>query len=99
MRTAIDANKVVTNYQQTSILSAIKLLPKSGSNRRRIYDLIYEAGSLGLCDHEIEEITNLKHQTASSARCGLVKDGWVQDAGLKRLTREGNKAIVWRACK
>ena len=98
MRASIDRNTVITNYQQTSILSAMKLLPKSGSKRRTIYDLIKDAGIVGLCDHEIEEITGWKHQTASSSRCGLVKDGWVTDSGSKRLTPDGNKAIVWIAC-
>jgi len=98
MRQAIDRDVVLTNYQQTSLDSAQKLLPKSGSKRRKIYELIQESGVLGLCDHEIEDITGWKHQTASSSRCGLVKDGWVIDSGMKRLTNEGNKAIVWIAC-
>jgi hypothetical protein len=98
MREPIDRDVLLTNYQQTSILSAQKLIPKSGTKRRKIYDLIQESGVLGMCDHEIEEVTGWKHQTASSSRCGLVKDGWVIDSGMKRLTNDGNKAIVWIAC-
>lgn len=97
MRAPIDTNVVLTGRQNTSVLSAQKLLPKSGTKRRKIYDMIVDAGIIGLCDHEIEEATGWKHQTASSSRCGLVKDGWVIDSGMKRLTNDGNKAIVWIA--
>ena len=95
MREPIDRNVVLTNYQQTSLDSAQKLLGRSGSKRRKIYDLIKESGLLGLCDHELEKITGLSHQTVSSSRCSLAKDGWVTDSGARRMTEYGNKAIVW----
>jgi predicted transcriptional regulator len=97
MREAIDRDVVLTNYQQTSLDSAQKLLGRSGTKRRKVYDLIKEAGILGMCDHELEKITGLSHQTVSSSRCSLTKDGWVTDSGARRMTEFGNKAIVWIA--
>jgi predicted transcriptional regulator len=97
MRELIDRDVVLTGNQQTSVLSAQKLMARAGSKRRKIYDLIKDAGLIGLCDHELEKITGLSHQTVSSSRCSLAKDGWINDSGARRITDYGNKAIVWIA--
>jgi hypothetical protein len=49
----------------------------------------------GATDDEIEQGLNLKHQTASAARRGLVIAGLVRDSGEVRKTRSGRNAIVW----
>lgn len=85
------------NAQETSRIAAEKILPKTGTKRRIIYDMIKDSGMFGLCDHEIEQKTGWLHQSASSVRNGLMKDGWIKDSGLRRTTPSGNPAICWVA--
>lgn len=82
---------------KTSQIAAKRLLPRTGTKRKTVYDLIKSAGSYGLCDHEIEAQTGWLHQSASSIRNGLMNDGWIKDSGLRRKTPQGNGAIVWVA--
>lgn len=86
---------VSKNAQETSIAAAQAALPQSGTKRRIIYDMIVESGMFGVCDHEIEEQTRWLHQSASAARNSLLKDGLIQDSGIRRKTRQGNDAIAW----
>ena len=80
---------------KTSQNAAQRVLPRTGTKRKVVYDLIYAQGSNGLCDHEIEQLTGWLHQSASSIRNGLMNDGWIMDSGKRRVTPQGNKAIVW----
>lgn len=83
------------NAQETSRIAASNVLPKTGTKRRQTYELIKDSGMFGLCDHEIEEKTGWLHQSASSIRNGLMRDGWIKDSGQRRTTPSGNPAIVW----
>lgn len=58
-----------------------------------VLEAIRSAG--GLCDHEIEAVTGLIHQTASARRRGLVLKGLVADSGVRRVTASGRQAKVW----
>lgn len=80
----------------TSRAAGISRLPKTGTKRRETYELIKKYPE-GLCDHEIEAITGWLHQSASSVRNSLMRDGLVYDSGLRRKTAGGNDAIVWKA--
>ena len=80
---------------QTSQNAAKRVLPRSGTKRKQVYDLIKDAGVRGLCDHEIERMTGWLHQSASSIRNSLMNDGWIIDSGQRRKTPQGNGAIVW----
>lgn len=82
---------------KTSQIAAQRVLPRTGTKRKAVFDIITARGALGLCDHEIEEITGWLHQSASSIRNGLMNDGWIMDSGLRRKTPQGNDAIVWVA--
>jgi hypothetical protein len=79
----------------TSQIAAQRLLPRTGTKRKMVFDLIRAAGDVGLCDHEIEDLTGWLHQSASSIRNGLMNDGWIRDSGKRRKTPQGNGAIVW----
>jgi hypothetical protein len=46
-------------------------------------------------DDELEQRLDLRHQTLSAARRGLVKSGLVEPSGKTRPTRSGCKATVW----
>lgn len=98
-RPAIDRNvmPISSNARQTSLDAVAKHLPKSGTKRAKCYELIKNAGMFGMCDHEIEEATGWLHQSASACRNTLMNDGWIVDSGARRLTPQGNKAIVWIA--
>ena len=84
-------------HPDTAQHAAARALPRSGSDRRRVYDLILERGAEGATDDELEVALDLPHQTASARRNGLRDDGWVTDSGRKRPTRSGADAIVWIA--
>lgn len=93
--THIDRNvvSVAKNARQTSRDAAEKVLPKTGSMRRLIYDLIEQEG--GLTDYEIENLTRLSHQTASASRRSLVIDNLLEDSGQTRTNKNGNQCTVW----
>ena len=83
------------NASDTSRAAGLKRLPKTGTKRKITFDLIKQY-PLGLCDHEIEAITGWLHQSASSVRNSLMRDGLIIDSGLRRKTPGGNDAIAWK---
>ena len=87
--------QVGTFHPPTAQQAASRVLPRSGSDRRRVYDFIVERGEQGATDDELEVALDLPHQTASARRNGLRDDGWLADSGRKRPTRSGADAIVW----
>lgn len=82
-------------HPDTAAAAADRVFPRSGSRRRKIYDLILAQG--GATDDEIEVHLGLSHQSASASRNTLMNDGWLADSGVRRKTRYGNDAIVWKA--
>lgn len=96
-RRPIEANSIRVGRRspKTSQIAAERVLPRTGTKRKTVYDLIRLEGARGLCDHEIEQITGWLHQSASSIRNGLMNDGWIMDSGQRRKTPQGNGAIVW----
>ena len=48
------------------------------------------------CD-ELETVLSRSHQSVSSAIRGGVKQGLAMDSGLRRKTRSGRQAIVWKS--
>lgn len=87
--------QVGRDHPATAKAAASAALPRSGSDRRRVLDLLAAVGALGATDDELEVALGLPHQTASARRNGLVADGWVVDSGEKRNTRGGHPAVVW----
>lgn len=57
--------------------------------------LIQEQG--GLTCWEVEQHTDLKHQTASARIWELRQAGLIKDSGVKRKTASGRNAKVWIA--
>lgn len=68
---------------------------KASGDEARVLKLIRERG--GCTDDEIEVALNLRHQTASARRRGLVLKGLVVETAGRRKTRSGRRATVWRA--
>jgi hypothetical protein len=84
----------VANYaSKTSQQAAEKVLPKSGTMRKAIFDAIANHG--GLADFEIEVLLKGKHQSISAGRRGLVIDNFVIDSGRTRKNETGNECTVW----
>jgi hypothetical protein len=93
----VDDNAVMIsgNSQRTSSKAAEKVMPRTGTIRRKIYDLIVQQGDYGMTDHALEIALNGKHQTISASRRSLVVDGWLVDSGKTRINNQGNDCIVW----
>ena len=91
---AVDRNVVIVHHdaQHTSIKAAIRVLPKTGSNRMRVYESLCLHNAT---DEELETTLNMSGNTIRPTRGTLVKDGLIKDSGFTRHTRSGNDAIVW----
>jgi hypothetical protein len=68
---------------------------KSGSDELRVLRLAVERGDDGLIDDEIEMALDLRHETASARRRGLVLKGCLRQKGEKRQTRRNCAAEVY----
>jgi hypothetical protein len=53
-------------------------------------------GAVGMTVDAIEQRLNRSHQSVSARVNELRDKGWVVDSGIRRPTRSGRKAIVWR---
>lgn len=82
-------------HPATAKIAAANVLPRTGSKRRQVFDWIVKRQ--GLTDDEIEYVTGWSHQSVSAARNTLMQDGLIEDSGLRRETKHGYDAIVWRA--
>jgi hypothetical protein len=96
-RKPVESNsvRVSARHPDTSHIAGARALPKSGTKKKLIYDLIVGAGSNGMCDHELEIQTGFRHESVSATRNYLMNDGWIVDSGKRRQTPQGNPAIVW----
>lgn len=92
-------NKVIiaSNAQRTSIAAAQKVLPKTGSLRRKVYEYILNQGLRGATDQEIEKALHIEGNTVRPTRISLIKDGFIKDTGSTRKNQHGNECIVWRS--
>jgi hypothetical protein len=97
----LDKNTVVIarNAQRTSIAAAQKILPKTGSLRRKVYEYILNQGLRGATDQEMEITLNIDGNTIRPTRISLVKDGFIMDTGTTRKNQHGNDCIVWRSAE
>ena len=94
-RPAINRDIVIIarEAKQTSVDAALKVKPKTGKKRARVHAYLLGRPAT---DEEIEIALNMSGNTVRPTRGTLVKDGHVIDSGMRRLTRAGNEAIVWR---
>lgn len=91
----VDDNVIMlrNNAKSTSRKAAEKVLPKTGSIRRAVFDFIIANG--GATDYQLEAYLNGKHQTISASRRSLVVDGLLVDSGRTVKNAAGNDCIVW----
>lgn len=81
----------------TQVAAAARALPRSGTQRRRVYDQIVRAGQDGLTDEEIGAFLRLSLNSVRPRRLELVEAGLVADSSRRRDTQGKNPAIVWIA--
>lgn len=86
---------VQTNHPETSHQARQVAIKSVGMRRQMVYELFQERQGLGLCDHELIELSGIPGNSARPTRIGLTRDGLLKDSGMRRLTPQGNKAIVW----
>lgn len=68
----------------TETAAALDVFPESGSLRFRCCEALYNAGDMGLTDHELAEVTGIYYLTAEPRRNELCRSGWAMDSGLRR---------------
>ncbi len=92
---AVEDNVVLLSRKasRTSRSAAEKILPRTGTLRRRVYEIILSAGLI--TDEELERQIGGKHQSISASRRSLVLDGYIVDSGQTRKNTVGNECILW----
>lgn len=86
-------DRAVTGTRDTSAEAAASLANIAG-DALKVFDTIFLGGGL-TCD-QVEVKLNRSHQSISARVNDLMSKGWIMDSGLRRLTRSGRKATVWR---
>lgn len=84
---------IARNAQRTSIAAAQRVLPRTGSIRKKIYDYLQTTG--GATDEQIEDALHISGNSVRPSRGSLVDDGLVYDTGREHPTKSGNMAIIW----
>lgn len=82
----------------TSEAAAVEYENVRANDLFRVYRCILAAPDGMTCD-EVEDFLNMRHQTASARIRDLVLDGLVFDTEIRRKTRSGRTARVYRAHK
>lgn len=80
---------------RTSRAAAAAKASSASTDERRVYEYIDQRGMHGATDDEVEVALDMRHQTASARRRGLVLKHRVVDSQKTRATRTGCGATVW----
>lgn len=84
--------------RETSEAAADAISPTAGTLCADILSEIRRRGGMtGMTCDEVEDFFRLRHQTASARLWDLHTRGFVRDAGIRRLTSSGRRAIAWVA--
>lgn len=84
---------VPSNGVRTSNAAAEMLDGDSSRLRRLVFRVIER--NRGMTCQEVEELTEIDHETVSARIWELHTRGWLCDSGKTRMTRARRKAIVW----
>jgi len=85
------------NHSETSKLAAEEACSMARTLRERVYREIAARGQVGATDDELQVSLAMNPSTQRPRRIELVTACRVQDSGVKRKTRSGRLAVVWRA--
>ena len=81
----------------TSVAAAEIVLPKTGTLRRKVYDMILIHADFGATDYELQTRLDLTGNTERPRRKELQERGLIHDSGRRRPTPSGRASIVWVA--
>jgi hypothetical protein len=81
----------------TSQIAAAEALPRSTTQRDRVFEVIRQAGPSGLTDQEIAVKLGLAENSVRPRRLELITERRVADSGRTRDTSTGKPATVWVA--
>jgi hypothetical protein len=76
--------------------AALRVLPKTGTKRSRVLELLAEAYPGGLTDEEVQLRTEWDIRCCNARRKELEEGGWVVKADEQRRARSGHQVAVWR---
>lgn len=71
----------------------VDALPKTGTTSAKILEAL---GPSPLTDEEIGLVVKRATRSITARRGELVRKGWVENSGKRRLTDSGTNAIVWQ---
>jgi len=81
----------------TSQAAAASIVGVANELRAKVFRCILGAGTSGRTCDEVEEVLDMRHQTASARVNELMKLTVIVDSGQRRKTRSGRNASVWIA--
>ena len=84
---------------ETSLQAHESQKDKAPNDGARILGCIAASTVTGCTCDEVETLLQFSHQTASARIRDLSKGGLLVDSGLRRKTRTGRSATVWKASK
>lgn len=90
---------IARNAQRTSRAVAEKVLPRTGTLRRKVYEYFVSRGLYGATDEEAQEALRIDGNTMRPTRGSLVKDGYLIDTRTTRKNPKGHDCIVWRTAE
>lgn len=98
-QTSIDDLNTITGnaHPDTSHLAAARVLPRTGTQRRRVYEAIVAAGDRGMTDDEIAAGLSMSPNSVRPRRVELADDGFIVKNGHVRANLYGNPCTVWVA--
>lgn len=85
---------VRNDHPDTSLTAAMLAIPRTGTQRRRVYDAIRDAGEEGRTDLELQLYLALDGNTERPRRVELQRGGHIVDSGRRRVA-QGRPMIVW----
>lgn len=91
---------VITKYQphsETSKRSAREIESAAETWRGAVLRLLQSRPD-GCTDDEMQVILGMNPSTQRPRRIELVERNFVEDSGLRRPTRSGKPAVVWKIC-
>lgn len=88
-------NHSYTGVRHTSKKTAKEVFPRTGTQRRKVYDFIEIKGSFGCTAEEGMAALNMPQNSFAPRRRELEDLGLLIDGGETRKTNFGKDAIVW----
>ena len=91
------AVKVARDATATSRKAAFKLLPRSGSQRRKVLDVYVRLYPAALTDDDVSRETGLPLNSVRPRRLELVEGGWLNKSSVVKKSDAGNDAQTYFA--